>query len=168
VAAQEVSGSSEADGERVEEDWDAITLVEVIEHLMPHDLPAMEASVFGRCSPRYVVVTTPNYEFNVVFNDPLGAHTISSKRARPHATHATSSSSSSSSSSTPSPTTTAPMSRLPFRHYDHKFEWTRAEFEEWCNAVASRYGYRYTLSGVGTRQGWTSGTAHVGRRRRRR
>lgn len=155
VAVQEVGGSSsEADGEQVEEeDWDAIALVEVIEHLEPHDLPAMEASVFGRCRPRYVVVTTPNYEFNVVFNDPLGAHIISSKRARPDTTYATSSSS----SFTPSPTT----SRLPFRHYDHKFEWTRAEFEEWCNAVANRYGYRYTLSGVGTRQSWTSGTDHA-------
>src|SRR5438105_3437400 len=28
-----------------------------------------------------------------------------------------------------------------FRHRDHRFEWTRAEFEEWAQAVAARFGY---------------------------
>ena len=28
-----------------------------------------------------------------------------------------------------------------FRHKDHRFEWTRAEFADWCAAVGSRYGY---------------------------
>ena len=28
-----------------------------------------------------------------------------------------------------------------FRHKDHRFEWTRAEFESWGNAIGSRFGY---------------------------
>ncbi|KAF9428568.1 Small RNA 2'-O-methyltransferase [Podila epigama] len=36
-----------------------------------------------------------------------------------------------------------------FRHWDHKFEWTRREFEEWCTAAAQEYGYSVTFSGVG-------------------
>jgi hypothetical protein len=35
------------------------------------------------------------------------------------------------------------------RHPDHRFEWTRAEFESWAETVASRRGYtvRYTPIG---------------------
>lgn len=29
-----------------------------------------------------------------------------------------------------------------FRHKDHRFEWTRAEFEGWSSRLASRFGYR--------------------------
>ena len=28
-----------------------------------------------------------------------------------------------------------------FRHRDHRFEWTRAEFQVWANSVAARFGY---------------------------
>lgn len=36
-----------------------------------------------------------------------------------------------------------------FRHSDHRFEWTRAEFVVWAEAVAPRYGYAVTFWGVG-------------------
>lgn len=36
-----------------------------------------------------------------------------------------------------------------FRHTDHRFEWTRAEFEEWGNTVAMRYGYAVHYKPVG-------------------
>lgn len=35
------------------------------------------------------------------------------------------------------------------RHRDHRFEWTRAEFEAWANAVADRRGYRPTFEPIG-------------------
>jgi 3' terminal RNA ribose 2'-O-methyltransferase Hen1 len=35
------------------------------------------------------------------------------------------------------------------RHPDHRFEWTRAEFADWCAAVAELYGYRVRLDGIG-------------------
>ena len=33
------------------------------------------------------------------------------------------------------------------RHRDHRFEWTRAEFEAWANGVAERHGYARALLG---------------------
>jgi 3' terminal RNA ribose 2'-O-methyltransferase Hen1 len=36
-----------------------------------------------------------------------------------------------------------------FRHPDHRFEWTRAEFQEWTDRVADSYGYRVRHVPVG-------------------
>lgn len=36
-----------------------------------------------------------------------------------------------------------------FRHRDHRFEWTRAEFQEWANRVAARFGYNVRFLPVG-------------------
>jgi 3' terminal RNA ribose 2'-O-methyltransferase Hen1 len=36
-----------------------------------------------------------------------------------------------------------------FRHKDHRFEWTRAEFQEWSNRVASQHGYSVSFLPVG-------------------
>jgi 3' terminal RNA ribose 2'-O-methyltransferase Hen1 len=36
-----------------------------------------------------------------------------------------------------------------FRHRDHRFEWTRAEFQAWANAVATRFGYTVSFLPVG-------------------
>jgi 3' terminal RNA ribose 2'-O-methyltransferase Hen1 len=45
--------------------YDAAALVEVIEHLDPPRLGALEANVFATARPGTVVVTTPNAEYNV-------------------------------------------------------------------------------------------------------
>ncbi len=42
---------------------------------------------------------------------------------------------------------TLPAGRL--RHKDHRFEWTRAEFQSWANAVAERFGYSVRFLPVG-------------------
>jgi 3' terminal RNA ribose 2'-O-methyltransferase Hen1 len=36
-----------------------------------------------------------------------------------------------------------------YRHRDHRFEWTRQEFESWATQVAERYGYSVRFLGVG-------------------
>lgn len=36
-----------------------------------------------------------------------------------------------------------------FRHRDHRFEWTRAEFEGWASAAARRFGYTVEFRPVG-------------------
>jgi hypothetical protein len=36
-----------------------------------------------------------------------------------------------------------------FRHQDHRFEWTRTEFQNWANDVASRFGYAVAYRPVG-------------------
>ncbi|MFI0719545.1 3' terminal RNA ribose 2'-O-methyltransferase Hen1 [Streptomyces sp. NPDC021224] len=45
--------------------YDAAVLSEVVEHLDPPRLPALEYAVFGAARPGTVVVTTPNVEYNV-------------------------------------------------------------------------------------------------------
>lgn len=49
--------------------FDAVVLMEVVEHVDPERLPDLERSVFGHARPRTVVVTTPNAEYNVLFPD---------------------------------------------------------------------------------------------------
>ena len=92
------------------EGFDGAALVEVIEHLDPPRLGAMERVVFGHVRPRAAVVTTPNADFNALL-----------------------------------PTLPAGQ----FRHRDHRFEWTRAEFAEWCKGVCERHGYAVEIVGVG-------------------
>ena len=93
------------------EGFDAAVLMEVIEHVDPERLPALQRAIFGAATPRTVVVTTPNVEYNVRFE-------------------------------------TLPEGRR--RHRDHRFEWTRAEFEAWADGVAAEHGYRVRFLPVGT------------------
>jgi SAM-dependent methyltransferase len=93
------------------EAYDAIALVEVIEHVDADRLPALERIVFEFARPRVVVVTTPNVEYNSRFEG---------------------------------------MAPGQMRHADHRFEWSRGEFRSWCETVASRFGYRADIGGIGT------------------
>ena len=53
---------------------DAAVLMEVIEHLDPDRIPALERVVFGDAAPATVVVTTPNAEYNAHYETlPAGA-----------------------------------------------------------------------------------------------
>lgn len=90
--------------------YDAAVLMEVVEHVDPPRLPALEDAVFGHARPGTVVVTTPNAEYNVRY-EGLGAGR--------------------------------------FRHADHRFEWSRAEFAAWVDRVSTTHGYTATISGVG-------------------
>jgi 3' terminal RNA ribose 2'-O-methyltransferase Hen1 len=36
-----------------------------------------------------------------------------------------------------------------FRHADHRFEWTRAEFQGWAEAIAARSGYAVRFAAIG-------------------
>jgi hypothetical protein len=84
--------------------------MEVIEHVDPSRLPALERTVFGSAAPTTIVVTTPNVEHNVRFAElPAGQ----------------------------------------FRHRDHRFEWTRAEFRQWAEAAGARWGYAVRYLPVG-------------------
>lgn len=41
------------------------------------------------------------------------------------------------------------MNPAHLRHSDHRFEWTRAEFQNWCQAQAKTYGYTVSFGGIG-------------------
>lgn len=90
--------------------FDAAAIVEVIEHLDPPRLAAFERVVFEHARPRTVVLTTPNREYNVVWES---------------------------------------LSAGDMRHSDHRFEWTRSEFEDWAGGVAERFGYAVRYLPVG-------------------
>ncbi|XP_015181006.1 PREDICTED: uncharacterized protein LOC107068784 [Polistes dominula] len=91
------------------EKTDAVICIELIEHLYPDTLIDFQFNIFGYIKPKVVIITTPNAEFNVLFNRLSG-----------------------------------------FRHYDHKFEWTREQFEDWAYNIVLRYSdYQVTFHGIG-------------------
>lgn len=45
-----------------------------------------------------------------------------------------------------------------FRHHDHRFEWTRVEFQAWAQEVAARHGYQVTFGGIGEEDSEGHGT----------
>lgn len=47
--------------------FDAAAVIEVIEHMEAERLPAFEAAIFGHARPGAVIVTTPNREYNALF-----------------------------------------------------------------------------------------------------
>jgi hypothetical protein len=52
--------------------YDAAVLMEVVEHVDPSRLAALEHVVFGAAAPAAVVVTTPNAEYNVRYPELTG------------------------------------------------------------------------------------------------
>ncbi len=88
--------------------FDAAVLMEVVEHVDPGRLAALERVVFGAAHPGAVLVTTPNSEYNPNYEGLTG-----------------------------------------LRHPDHRFEWTRAQFQAWAERVAAEHGYTVDLRGIG-------------------
>ncbi|MFI6507607.1 3' terminal RNA ribose 2'-O-methyltransferase Hen1 [Streptosporangium sp. NPDC050855] len=52
--------------------YDAAVLMEVVEHVDPARLEALERVVFGTARPGHVIVTTPNVEYNVHYASLVG------------------------------------------------------------------------------------------------
>jgi 3' terminal RNA ribose 2'-O-methyltransferase Hen1 len=52
--------------------FDAAVLMEVIEHVDPPRIAALERVVFGAAMPRTVIVTTPNCEYNALYEGLTG------------------------------------------------------------------------------------------------
>jgi small RNA 2'-O-methyltransferase len=48
--------------------FDAAAMVETIEHVAPGEVSRVEQAVFGELCPRTVVVTTPNRDYNVLYD----------------------------------------------------------------------------------------------------
>jgi 3' terminal RNA ribose 2'-O-methyltransferase Hen1 len=53
-----------------------------------------------------------------------------------------------------------------FRHRDHRFEWSRAEFQNWATAVAERFGYSVGFSPVGPEDSELGAPTQMGEFRR--
>ncbi len=55
------------------EELDAVALVEVIEHIEPDRLPTVARNLFDKARPKMVILTTPNQEYNAVWESlPAG------------------------------------------------------------------------------------------------
>lgn len=90
--------------------FEGAALVEVIEHLDEPRLTSLEKVVFEFARPQFLVVTTPNAEYNIKFaNHEEGK----------------------------------------MRHADHRFEWTRKQFEDWGNSITNRYKYDVRFKPIG-------------------
>ena len=104
--------------------YDAAAIVEVIEHLDVPRLAAFEQGIFEFACPRTVVLTTPNIEYNVKFENPTeGKNESKIHLFFPHAGN--------------------------FRHKDHRFEWTRDEFQAWATSITKRFGYTVMFQPIG-------------------
>ena len=90
--------------------YDAAAVVEVIEHLDLPRLAAFERVLFEFARPQTVVLTTPNIEYNVQFENLKAGN---------------------------------------FRHKDHRFEWTRDEFQSWATGITKRFGYTVVFHPIG-------------------
>ncbi len=49
-----------------------------------------------------------------------------------------------------------------FRHHDHRFEWTRAEFTAWGTTIAEQYGYDVTFHPLGPVEEEIGGPSQMG------
>jgi 3' terminal RNA ribose 2'-O-methyltransferase Hen1 len=49
-----------------------------------------------------------------------------------------------------------------FRHKDHRFEWTRAEFENWASGIAGRFGYAVRFLPIGPADASVGGPTQMG------
>jgi len=90
--------------------YDAMVLMEVIEHIDLERLPALAAAVFGHARPKTVVVTSPNAEYNQLYPG---------------------------------------LACGSFRHPDHRFEWSRSDFQQWASEQAALWNYTVEHRGVG-------------------
>ena len=84
---------------------DVFILCEVIEHINEERLVQMMSLITDTYAPKHIIITTPNAEYNAVYE----------------------------------------LEEM--RHDDHRFEWTRTQFQAWCKAVTPKYDLRF--EGIG-------------------
>jgi 3' terminal RNA ribose 2'-O-methyltransferase Hen1 len=87
---------------------DVMILCEVMEHINEHRLPSVFQTIFTYYQPSTLIVTTPNREYNQVYE-----------------------------------------MQKKFRHSDHRFEWTRAQFASWCESWTANDAYSFSIIGIG-------------------
>ena len=97
-----------------------------IEHLPENILASFAPVLLGVYHPEFLLITTPSYTFNARFTAPNAPTT----------------------SRTGFPDPTGRTDRI-FRHDDHKFEWTREEFQVWCQEIANQWGYEVNETTIG-------------------
>ncbi|CAK9327657.1 unnamed protein product [Citrullus colocynthis] len=106
-------------------EFDIATCLEVIEHMEEDQAYLFGNLVLSSFCPKLLVVSTPNYEYNVI----LQGSNLSSHEGDPD--------------------DKMQLQSCKFRNHDHKFEWTREQFNHWARDLATRHNYCVEFSGVG-------------------
>lgn len=116
-------------------DCDIGTCLEVIEHMSEDEATLFGNVVLSSFCPRILIVSTPNYEYNVIL-----------QKSTPQTQEEDGEDKNS----------TKPCK---FRNFDHKFEWTREQFRVWASDLAGKHNYSVEFSGVGGVEGVEPGFA---------
>ncbi|KAL0727414.1 hypothetical protein Bca4012_023507 [Brassica carinata] len=104
-------------------DIDIGTCLEVIEHMEEDQACEFGEKVLSLFRPKLLIVSTPNFEYNTILQRSTTPENQEENKSE---------------------------SQLPkFRNHDHKFEWTREQFNHWATKLAERHSYSVEFSGVG-------------------
>ncbi|XP_058100049.1 small RNA 2'-O-methyltransferase isoform X2 [Magnolia sinica] len=115
--------------------FDIGTCLEVIEHMEEDQASLFGDVVLSSFCPQILIVSTPNYEYNPILQRGTSPNKEDDLEEK---------------------TQSLPFK---FRNHDHKFEWTREQFNSWASNLASRYNYSVEFDGVGGSPGVEPGFA---------
>ncbi|KAK4795886.1 hypothetical protein SAY86_028212 [Trapa natans] len=107
--------------------FDMGTCLEVIEHMQEEQAHLFGDIVLGSFRPKTLIVSTPNYEYNVILRGSSAPNQEEDADEKSQ----------------------AGGQSFKFRNHDHKFEWTRRQFESWASKLATKHNYMVEFSGVG-------------------
>lgn len=103
--------------------FDIGTCLEVIEHVEEDQASLFGNVVLSSFCPAVLIVSTPNYEYN-----PILQRSAMPNKEEEQEENA---------------------GPCKFRNHDHKFEWTRSQFQRWATGLAASHNYSVEFSGVG-------------------
>ncbi|VAH46030.1 unnamed protein product [Triticum turgidum subsp. durum] len=103
--------------------FDIGTCLEVIEHVEEDQASLFGNVVLSSFCPAVLIVSTPNYEYNPI----LQRSALPNKEEEQE----------------------QDAGPCKFRNHDHKFEWTRSQFQRWATVLAASHNYSVEFSGVG-------------------
>uniref|UniRef100_A0A453BLG8 Small RNA 2'-O-methyltransferase n=1 Tax=Aegilops tauschii subsp. strangulata TaxID=200361 RepID=A0A453BLG8_AEGTS len=103
--------------------FDIGTCLEVIEHVEEDQASLFGNVVLSSFCPAVLIVSTPNYEYNPI----LQRSALPNKEEEQE----------------------QDAGPCKFRNHDHKFEWTRSQFQRWATRLAASHNYSVEFSGVG-------------------
>ncbi|KAI5080706.1 hypothetical protein GOP47_0003889 [Adiantum capillus-veneris] len=134
--------------------FDVATCIEVVEHMDPEPLLKAGDIILGKYAPQTLILSTPNIEYNVLLQKIVDTKTVGeSKRVKTTSTCLDSGAPlddpTNKSQSVTLSDDESSAQPIKLRNDDHRFEWTRVEFQEWADNLALRFGYTVEFTGVG-------------------
>lgn len=101
-------------------------MFQVIEHMEEDEAHLFGDVVLSSFRPKTLIVSTPNFEYNIILQGSIAPSQEEDAEEKSQQGRS-----------------------CKFRNHDHKFEWTREQFETWASRLAMTHNYRVEFSGVG-------------------